>query len=775
MLRFVALCLVLAAAAVAGVLAVGQYVYTPDRGENPPAEQPVKPVAVAGPVAPPASSSSSQPAEPSRPEAPGDDQAVQVREAPVDAGLARPLVIRDGRVLPMERQDVPSERDGKLLILGTPVDQTEYQQLPAERRAELVVATLGVRMAPGEQIEEREKIVDPAGGAVQYRRPRPTDSFEPGTTAIIRQKVYFRKLYEDDYVKKDDILGVINPVVQLEKMAQAQSKVEAAAAEVRASSSMKEESTRRLAAIQKSRSAVAGSVTLDDLGAARVTVDRYAAEEVAKRAAVVQAQRDLSATWAELDMYLVRSTIPGQIRTIYKQSGEMVRYLDQPILQLINTDQLRVEAQVDVQDALPLRKRIREAAKMREEANRLMRLARGGEEPAPAKALRAQAGRLLAVEVEASRPEPPLAVLSGHLQEVTAVAVSRGPMPRIVSGSEEGIVRIWERVAGQDRWQERYRLGHGAGVRAIACVGPTAKENLFATGTAAGRVRLFNLDDLKGGERDVAGRHAGAVNAIAFNKDGTVCATAGDDRAICLWDPATGELLAKKTNAHRAAITSLTFTPDNRLLSAGRDKRLVVWRMDRPEGGKPSLLSADELTERSGDVAQLGVDPTGEYVLFDERRELRVISLNTRRIEGTLVNPGAAGSFSTTAQFSPDGRMILTNGNGPGRLQLWRAPTASNRAAEVRQLLWSSGTVTCGAFDPAGGFIVTGTSDHRLLVWAMPSKAEAEKPLPGELTYVEDFLDTSLKRVTVRAMLKNPGWVIPGASATVAVPPNADR
>lgn len=771
MLRFVALCLVLAVVSVAGVLAVGHYVYRPEATDEAPVEN-VKPAAAG--VAPVPGPAPSVAVEPPRPETPGDDQAVVVREAPVDAGRARPLVIRDGRVLPLERQDVPSERDGKLLILGTPVDLTEYQQLPSERRIEMEVATLGVRIQPGEQVDERHRLIDPATGTPQYRRPRPTDSFEPGTTAIIRQKMYFRKLYEDDQVGKDDILGVINPVVQLEKVALNQSKVEAAAAEVRASMSMKEESARRLSAIERSRSAVRGSVTDDDLGAARVTVDRYRSEEVSKRAAVVQAQRELSASWAELEMYLIRSTIPGQIRTIYKQSGEMVRYLDQPILQLINTEQLRVEAQVDVQDALPLRARIREASRLRTEANRLVRLARG-EEPAPAKAMRAQAARLVAVEVEPSRPEPPLAVLSGHLQEVTAVAVSRGPLPRIVSGSEEGIVRIWERVAGQDRWQERYRLAHAAGVRAIACTGLAAKDNLFATGTAAGRIRFFNLDDLKGGERDVSGRHVGSVNALAFNKDGTVCASAGEDRAICLWDPATGELLAKKSNAHRAAVTSLAFTPDNRLVSAGRDKRLVVWKVDQPSGGKPSLLQADELTERSGDVAQLGVDPTGEYVLFDERREMRVISLNTRRIEGTLLNPGAAGNFATMALFSPDGRMILSNGNGPGRLQMWRAPTANNRAAELRQLLWSGGTVTCGAFDPAGGFIVTGTSDHRLLVWAMPTRAEAEKPLPGELSYVEDFLDTNLKRVTVRATLKNPGWVIPGASATVVVPPSIDR
>lgn len=773
MLRFAALCLTLAVVSIGGVLAVGQLVYNPAPLEEGPGPAQARP-APAAVGAPQAKEQLSPEAEPLRPAASNDEQAVRVREAPTDSGLTRPMTIRDGRVLPMERQEVPSERDGKLLLLGTPIDRTEYLQLPAERRAEIELAVLGVRIRPGEEVAEKDRIVDPDNPTLQFRRPRPTDSFQPGTTAIVRQRLFVRKLLEDDRVKKDDILGLVNPALALEELAVKQTKVEAADADVRATMSMKEEASRRLSSIERSRSVVRGSVTDDDYGAARVTVDRYRNEEVAKRAAVVQSQRELSAAWTTLDMYLIRASIPGQIRTIYKQSGEAVKALE-PVLQIVNTEQLRVEAQVDVQDALPLRSRLREAWRLREEANRLTRLSRS-EDPLPAAvALRQQAARLLGVEVEASRPEPPLAVLSGHLQEVTAVAVSRGPLPRILSASEEGIVRIWERVAGQDRWQERYRLDHGTAVRALACVGPGAAANLFATGTSAGRVRLFDLDALKSGERDVQGRHSGAVNAIAFNKEGTVCATGGEDRAICLWEPATGKLLGKKGNAHRAAVTSLTFTPDGRLLSAGRDKRLVVWKLDDNGMGSLSLASAEELTERSGDVAQIGVDPTGEFVLFDEKRELRVISLNTRRIEGTLVNPGATGSFSTMALFSPDGRTILTNGSGPGRLQLWRAPSAANRAAELRQLLWSGGNVTCGAFDPAGGFIVTGTSDHRVLVWQMPSKTEAEKPLPAELSYVEEFLDTSLRRVTVRATLKNPGWVIPGATATVVVPPQADR
>jgi hypothetical protein len=94
----------------------------------------------------------------------------------------------------------------------------------------------------------------------------------------------------------------------------------------------------------------------------------------------------------------------------------------------------------------------------------------------------------------------------------------------------------------------------------------------------------------------------------------------------------------------------------------------------------------------------------------------------------------------------------------------------------LRNFAWSSGNVTSAAFDPEGKFMVTGTQDARVLIWRMPDKAEAEEPLRAQLSYVEEFLDTSLRRVTVRANLDNPKWrLIPGSTATVVVPSLSSR
>src|SRR5262249_39629482 len=155
--------------------------------------------------------------------------------------------------------------------------------------------------------------------------------------------------------------------------------------------------------------------------------------------------------------------------------------------------------------------------------------------------------------------------------------------PLIISGGEDKMVRVWEQEPGQPRWHERYQLDHQSIVKAVACTGPGAGRDLLVTRTASGRGRLFDLASLAGGGRMLDGRHTQAINCVAFSKDGKICVTGGEDRAIQVWDVDSGKLLQRIGEAHRAGVTALQFVPDGRLLSVG-DRRLLLW--DLGEDGK---------------------------------------------------------------------------------------------------------------------------------------------------------------------------------------------
>jgi hypothetical protein len=71
--------------------------------------------------------------------------------------------------------------------------------------------------------------------------------------------------------------------------------------------------------------------------------------------------------------------------------------------------------------------------------------------------------------------------------------------------------------------------------------------------------------------------HTDEVFAAAFHPDGTRLATAGRDRAIWLWDLATGQEVAR-LQGHTSYVWSLAFSPDGATLVSGSgDFTVRLW------------------------------------------------------------------------------------------------------------------------------------------------------------------------------------------------------
>jgi WD40 repeat protein len=328
----------------------------------------------------------------------------------------------------------------------------------------------------------------------------------------------------------------------------------------------------------------------------------------------------------------------------------------------------------------------------------------------------------------------------------------------------------WDSVTGDKLWAV-YPL-HSA-VRCVACSPPASRHNLACFGCGDGSVRLIDLDNPnKQKLREMSERHHRPVLAVAFSPDGEIIATGGDDKTIRLWKTETGEELCYR-QVHAAPVTSVQFASAKdktlRLVSAGKDNRLIVWDVEDIH----RLHAISPFDGRTGGVASLGVSPDGKTVLFDQGKELRLVTLDERVMVGALQDFSAPTDFSTMALFSPDGKTILTNRSMPGKLQLWRTPSAeTHRGSELRQFVWPKGVATCGAFAPEdSSFAVTGTQDHKVLIWAMPGKEEIDSRLEARLTLVEKYIDTQNRDVRVWAELEAPEWLIPGMRATMAVPP----
>lgn len=665
-----------------------------------------------------------------------NDQPVTAEQIGLRAGGIRDEVVcLDARINPDSKQEVPADREGRLIFIGTEVE--DPTSVPPEKLYEFEMAFLATPCTRDEFDKlPRDQRVTFAGVDTLYRRWQPSDRLDPGKVLVARKKAYFRKLEVGMRVERGQLLALVNPALAIDELAVKVSKLEAAEADHKASIKTRDEAEKRYIAMKKAISAVSNAIAQDEVRGAKLTWDRYAEEARSKFAAISVAQREANGAYTTLKLHEIRASIPGVVKVLYKSTGDAVK-LNESILQLQNPDYLKAEGTVEVQDAQNLQ-------------------------------------RGMQVIVEPNVPQRPSAVLRGHLSEVNCVAVSKGPQPLIASGGEDALLLIWGK--GERGWEQRWRINHHSAIRALAS-SPAGASNLLLSGTASGVGRIFNLANLKEEARVLEGRHNGAITCAAFSPDGELCATGGEDQCIRIWDSATGKLLHEKRGAHRHTITSLQFAAPVksgstelplRLVSAGRDHQLIVWNL--PKDGPPVRTS--DFDRRTGNVAQLGVSPDGTQVMFDQGKELRVLSLVDRHILGTLQAQPGAPDFATMALFSPSGDAILTNGAGSGRLQLWRATGSNKRCAALRQLVWSSADVTCGAFAPTDSFAVTGTQDHQVLVWDMPSKSEIEQELTGTLTYVEQFIDTgaSVQKVTIQAELKRPAWLIPGGTATIVIP-----
>jgi len=489
--------------------------------------------------------------------------------------------------------------------------------------------------------------------------------------------------------------------------------------------------------------------------------DRFAEELKKAQEDQTMAAKELEKAQQTLELHQVRSVLDGEVTKVYKRAGETVRQTE-PLFCVSRLDRLRVEGLCKVQQAPLLR-----------------------------------VGMRALVEPEVRGEQ--MTSLSGHTATVTGLAISADGRV-LASASEDRTVRVWD-VAARAHLAV---LQHPAEVYAVAFV-PGEADKLL-TGSADGRLRCWDLSTAAGLAAPAVwpqGHEAG-VRSVACSPDGKWCATGGEDRRIGLWDLATGKLrywvqLSEDglEVAHRGAVTTVQFTPDGHLVSAGRDQVLKVWKL----GAESAALVAVQ-PGRTGDIAQLGVSPDGRRVLFDHGEELRLVDWTDGSSQGVL-RSRRQGRFQAFATFAPSGRLILTAGNN-GQLQLWTAPLSPAEVTFFRQAgalglrrntflpllgawaalqarsggprgeaalpqLWpldgyelrqlqqpSPSALTCGLFSPDESMAFSAGADRLIHVWAVPPASQWQQPIEAVVTHVGSQVERGTDMVRVRAELENP-------------------
>lgn len=115
--------------------------------------------------------------------------------------------------------------------------------------------------------------------------------------------------------------------------------------------------------------------------------------------------------------------------------------------------------------------------------------------------------------------------------------------------------------------------------------------------------------------------HRGSINALKFNNDGSILASASSDKTVRLWDTRSGRLLGVLTN-HQDRVTALAFDGENRLHTGGMDRQIHVYQINGSQIERRNTLSVTNPVTAlvfCGSKLLAGDDVGGVTMWFDDR------------------------------------------------------------------------------------------------------------------------------------------------------------
>jgi WD40 repeat protein len=259
-------------------------------------------------------------------------------------------------------------------------------------------------------------------------------------------------------------------------------------------------------------------------------------------------------------------------------------------------------------------------------------------------------------------------ILRGHSQPVWSLAVS--PLgDRLISGSEDKTLRLWELETGQCLAQFK---GHTSRIWGVAWT-PDGNEVISASGDRT--LRIWSIDNREA--RATLTGHASRVWTVAVSPDGETVASGGGDRTVKLWQRTTGECLGTLTG-HHSRILSVAFHPSQPILaSVGGDGCCRLWDLQT----QTQQVMIPVPTRMIWSVAW---SPDGRFLAMGgDDHQVRVWDTQNQDWQAMLTGHG--GCVWSVA-FAATGREIVS-GSQDGTIRLWDLAThASQRLFRPKRL-----------------------------------------------------------------------------------------